>query len=91
MYTCTGCNTTDCPLLSCRIIKMRVTLDCFCFIQVPDTALQCNVSIYGEECVRCAKNLITEGCTDNCSVVLVDSVGDPNYRINGEMGWDGGR
>jgi len=68
---------------------MRVTLDCFCFIQVPDTALQCNVSIYGEECVRCAKNLITEGCTDNCSVVLVDSVGDPNYRINGEMGWGG--
>lgn len=39
--------------------------------------------------MRCAKNLITEGCTDNCSVVLVDSVGDPNYRINGEMGWAG--
>ena len=35
--------------------------------------------------MRCVKGLTGEGCAENCSVVLIDSVGNPNYEINGEV------
>ena len=52
------------------------------YIKVP-VVIQCNA--FDEDCVRCVKGLTGERCAENCSVVLIDSVGGPNYEINGEI------